>query len=82
MEQKEDIIIKLLPRLHKLVNEKYDVLNSDLLKMLHGRWRSRYRVSNIKKQGEDRIKKDRRRANKNSRVADVSNHFINMKWKS
>lgn len=50
--------------------------------MLHGRWRSRHRVSNIKKQGEDRIEKDRRRANKNSRVADVSNHFINVKWKS
>ena len=45
--------------------------------MLHGRWRSRHRVCNIKRQGEDRIKKNKRRAIKNTRVAAVSNHFIN-----
>ena len=47
--------------------------------MLHGRWRSRHRVINVKKQGEDRAKEERRRANKNTRAAAVSNHFINMK---
>ena len=46
--------------------------------MLHGRWCSRHHLSNIKKQGDNRVKKDRRRASKNSRVADVSNNFINM----
>ena len=71
-EQKQDIITKLLPPLYKLVNKKYNVSNSDLVKMLHGRWRSRHRTSNIKKQGEDRIKQDKRRAKKNSRMQDIS----------
>ena len=44
--------------------------------MLHGRWRSRHRTSNIKKQGEDRIKQDKRRAKKNSRIQDVSKHLL------
>lgn len=80
LEQKETIITKLLPPLYKLVNKKYNVSNSDILKMLHGRWRSRHRVNNIKKQGDDKVKVDRRRLKKNSRTMDVSNHFINMKW--
>ncbi|GET53856.1 hypothetical protein GLOIN_2v1776825 [Rhizophagus irregularis DAOM 181602=DAOM 197198] len=75
-----NIITKLLPPLYKLVNKKYNVSNSDILKMLHGRWHSRHRVSNIKKQGDDKVKMDRRRLKKNSRTMDVSNHFINMKW--
>lgn len=78
-EQKQDIITKLLPPLYKLVNKKYDVSNSDLMNMLKVRWRSRHRTSNIKKQGEDRIKQDKRRAKKNSRMQDVSNHSISMK---
>ncbi|PKK68489.1 hypothetical protein RhiirC2_782218 [Rhizophagus irregularis] len=36
LEQKETIIIKLLPPLYKLVNKKYNVSNSDILKMLYG----------------------------------------------
>ncbi|GET57093.1 hypothetical protein GLOIN_2v1847667 [Rhizophagus irregularis DAOM 181602=DAOM 197198] len=36
LEQKETIIIKLLPPLYKLVNKKYNVSNSNILKMLHG----------------------------------------------
>ncbi|CAB4444504.1 unnamed protein product [Rhizophagus irregularis] len=32
LEQKETIITKLLPRLYKLVNKKYNVSNSDILK--------------------------------------------------
>ncbi|GET66738.1 hypothetical protein GLOIN_2v1485488 [Rhizophagus irregularis DAOM 181602=DAOM 197198] len=43
LEQKENIITKLLPPLYKLVNKKYNVSNSDILKMLHGRWCSRHR---------------------------------------
>src|SRR5277367_1724982 len=66
-EQKQDIITKLLPPLYKLVNKKYDVSNSDLMNMLKVRWCSRHRTSNIKKQGKDRIKQDKRRAKKNSR---------------
>ncbi|GBC34471.2 hypothetical protein GLOIN_2v1488788 [Rhizophagus irregularis DAOM 181602=DAOM 197198] len=42
-EQKDNIVTKLLPPLYKLVNKKYKVSNSDLLKMLYGRWRSRHR---------------------------------------
>ena len=80
LEQKETIITKLLPPLYKLVNKKYNVSNSDILKMLHGRWRSRHRVSNIKKQEDDKVKMNRRRLKKNSRTMDVSNYFINMKW--
>ncbi|GES92398.1 hypothetical protein GLOIN_2v1485488 [Rhizophagus clarus] len=34
------------------------------------RWRSRHRVNNIKNQGEERIKQDKRRAKKNSRMQD------------
>ncbi|GET67284.1 hypothetical protein GLOIN_2v1488788 [Rhizophagus irregularis DAOM 181602=DAOM 197198] len=44
-EQKDNIVTKLLPPLYKLVNKKYKVSNSDLLKMLYGRWRSRHRVN-------------------------------------
>jgi hypothetical protein len=79
-EQREDIITKLLPPLYELVNKKYNVSNSDLLKMLYRRWRSRHRVNNIKKQGDDKLKAHKRRIKKNSRMRDVSNHFINMKW--
>ncbi|CAB5389008.1 unnamed protein product [Rhizophagus irregularis] len=60
LEQKETIITKLLPLLYKLVNKKYNVSNSDILKMLHRRWHLRHRVSNIKKQGDDKVKMDRR----------------------
>ncbi|GBC50882.2 hypothetical protein GLOIN_2v1488788 [Rhizophagus irregularis DAOM 181602=DAOM 197198] len=42
-EQKDNIVTKLLPPLYKLVNKKYKVSNSDLLKMLYGHWRSRHR---------------------------------------
>ncbi|GBC21047.2 hypothetical protein GLOIN_2v1776825 [Rhizophagus irregularis DAOM 181602=DAOM 197198] len=42
LEQKENIITKLLLPLYKLVNKKYNVSNSDILKMLHGRWHSRH----------------------------------------
>ncbi|GET62646.1 hypothetical protein GLOIN_2v1488788 [Rhizophagus irregularis DAOM 181602=DAOM 197198] len=69
-EQKDNIVTKLLPPLYKLVNKKYKVSNSDLLKMLYGRWRSRHRVSNIRKQGEAQIKRNKRRAMKNSRMQD------------
>ncbi|CAB4491684.1 unnamed protein product [Rhizophagus irregularis] len=54
----------------KLVNKKYNVSNSDILKMLHRHWRSRHCVSNIKKQGDDKVKMDRRRLKKNSRTMD------------
>ena len=81
VEQKENIVTKLLPPLYKIVNKKYNVTNSQLLKMLYGQWRSRYRVSNIKNQGEERVKKDKRRAKKNSRMQDVSKYLFNVKWK-
>ncbi|GET62959.1 hypothetical protein GLOIN_2v1485488 [Rhizophagus irregularis DAOM 181602=DAOM 197198] len=70
LEQKETIITKLLPPLYKLVNKKYNVSNSNILKMLHRHWRSRHCVSNIKKQGDDKVKMDRRRLKKNSRTMD------------
>lgn len=72
IEQKEDIITKLLPPLSRLVNKKYDITNGKLLRMLYGRWRSRHRVSNIRMQGEDKVKHEKRRARKNSRMQDVS----------
>jgi len=70
-EQKEDIITKLLPPLYKLVNKKYNVSNNDILSMLYGRWRSRHRIYNIELQGEVQIKKNKRRASKNTRMAEV-----------
>jgi hypothetical protein len=78
-EQKDNIITKLLPPLYKLINKKYSVSNAKLLKMLYGRWRSRHRVNNIKNQGEERMKQDKRRAKKNSKMQDVSKYSINMK---
>ena len=80
-EQKENIISKLLPPLYKLVNSKYDVTNNELLKMLYMRWRSRHRINNIKLQGEEQAKKNKRRVKKNTRMQDVSKYSINMKWK-
>jgi hypothetical protein len=77
-EQKEDVITKLLPPLYKLINKKYDVSNSDLLEMLHRRWRSRHRVNNIKIQGEEKVKKEKRRVKKNARMQSVSKHSINI----
>jgi hypothetical protein len=79
--QRENIITKLLPPLYKLVNRKYDVSNSDLLKMLRGRWHSRHRVHKIKMQGDDKVKQNKRRTKKNSRMQDVSKHSINTKLK-
>jgi hypothetical protein len=79
VEQKEEIITKLLPPLYKLVNKKYNVTNSELLKMLYGRWRSRHHVYNIKLQGKEQMRKHRRRVNKNSKMQAVSKYSINMK---
>jgi hypothetical protein len=81
-DQKDDIITKLLPPLYKLVNKKYNVSNGNLLRMLYGCWCSCHRVSNIEKQGEDKMKQNKRRANKNSRLQDVSKKYsINTKRK-
>ena len=71
-EQKEEIVTKLLPPLYKIVEKKYNITNSKLLKMLYGRWRSRHRVNNIRKQGDERIKQDKRRSGKNSRMQDIN----------
>ena len=79
-EQKDDIVTKLIPPLYKLTNKKYNVSNSNLLRMLYDRWRSRHRVSNIEKQGEDKVKQNKRRTNKNLRLQDISKKYsINMK---
>jgi hypothetical protein len=78
-EQKECIITKLLPSLYKLVNKKYNVSNSNLLKMLYGRWRSRYCMHNIKMQEKEKTKQNNRRVKKNTNMQDVNKHFINIK---
>jgi hypothetical protein len=66
----------LLPPLYNLVNKKYDVSNSDLLDMLYRRWRSRHRVKNIETQGQEQVKKNKRRVAKNTRTQDVSKNYI------
>ena len=66
-------MIKLLPPLYKLVNKRYKVSNNDLLKMLYGRWRSRHRINNIETQGEERVKQNKRRVVKNTRLVEVIN---------
>ena len=76
VEQREDIISKLLPPLYKLVNKKYNVTNNNILKMLYGRWRSRHRVNNIEMQGEDKVKYEKRRVKKNTRMQDISKYSI------
>lgn len=75
-EQKEEIVTKLLPPLYKIVNKKYNITNDKLLKMLYGRWHSRHRVNNLKNQGEERVKLNKRRAKKNSRMQAVSKYSI------
>ena len=64
---------KLLPPLYKLVNKRYKVSNNDLLKMLYGCWRSCHRINNIETQGEERVKQNKRRVAKNTRLAEVIN---------
>lgn len=59
------------------MNKKYSVTNAKLLKMLYGRWRSRHRVNNIINQGEEKVKQNKRRAQKNSRMQRVSKYSIN-----
>jgi hypothetical protein len=77
LEQKEDIITKLIPPLYKLVNKKYDVTNGKLLSMLYGRWRSRHRVKNIETQGGEKVKNNKRRVAKNTRKQEVNINHIN-----
>jgi hypothetical protein len=67
--------------LYKLVNKKYDVSNQDILSMLYGRWRSRHRVKNIESQGQEKVKNNKRRVSKNTRMQEVSKYLINMKLK-
>ncbi|PKY33084.1 hypothetical protein RhiirB3_451730 [Rhizophagus irregularis] len=69
-EQKDNIVTKLLPALHKLVDKRYKVTNKELLDMLYGRWRSRHREYNIRIQGEEKIKSNKRRTAKNSKMQD------------
>lgn len=49
--------------------------------MLYGRWRSRHRVKNIESQGEEKVKNNKRRVAKNTRMQDVNIYLINMKLK-
>ncbi|POG76679.1 hypothetical protein GLOIN_2v1474511 [Rhizophagus irregularis DAOM 181602=DAOM 197198] len=69
-EQKNNIVTKLLPALRKLVDKRYKVTNKELLDMLYGRWRSRHREYNIRIQGEEKIKSNKRRTTKNSKMQD------------
>jgi len=71
-EQKDNIVTKLLPALRKLVDKRYKVTNKELLDMLYGRWRSRHQEYNIRIQGEEKIKSNKRRTAKNSKMQDVS----------
>ncbi|RIB16741.1 hypothetical protein C2G38_2189092 [Gigaspora rosea] len=66
VDQKNDIITKLLPALCKKVNKKYNVSQQELLKMLYGRWRACHREFNIRKQGDEQVERNRRRKAKNS----------------
>jgi hypothetical protein len=61
------------------MNKKYNITNDKLLKILYRRWRSRHRMNNIKNQGEERIKQDKRRAKKNLKMQDVSKYSINVR---
>jgi hypothetical protein len=72
VEQKEEIVTKLLPPLYKLVSKKYNITNHKLLKMLYGRWRSRHRENRIKEKGEDEIKQEKRRKKKNRIMQEVN----------
>ncbi|PKB94872.1 hypothetical protein RhiirA5_437873, partial [Rhizophagus irregularis] len=69
-EQKDNIVTKLLPALHKLVDKRYKVTNKELLDMLYRRWRSCHREYNIRIQGEEKIKSNKRRTTKNSKMQD------------
>jgi hypothetical protein len=78
-KQKECIITKLLPPSYKLVNKKYNVSNSDLLKMLYGHWHLCHHIHNIKMQGEEKTNQNNRRVKKNARMQNVNKYFINIK---
>src|SRR6266542_5226852 len=53
-----------------------NVTNNDILKMLYGRWHSCHRVNNIELQGEDKVKNEKRRVKKNTRLQDISKYLI------
>ena len=71
-EQKDQIITKIILSLYILVNKKYDISNCDLLKILYAHWHSRHRIHNIEIQGEEQVKKNKRRVFKNTRMQDVN----------
>ena len=65
-KQKEEIVTKLLLLLYELVNKKYDISNSDLLKMFYRHWCSRHQAYNIEVQGKEQVKQNKKRVAKNT----------------
>ena len=73
--QKNDILTKLLPPLKRKINKKYKVAGAEIVQMLQWRHRSQHHEYNIETKGEDFVKKNSRRATKNTAMSNVSSFF-------
>jgi methionine synthase I (cobalamin-dependent) len=73
--QKNDILMKLLPPLKRKINKKYKVAGAEIVQMLQRRYRSQHHEYNIETKGEDFVKKNSRRAAKNTAMSNVSSFF-------
>jgi hypothetical protein len=64
IEQKDFVITKILPKISKIINDKYKVSNYEIMEMLRMRWRSRHNTWQIEQRG-DKKREDRRKKKNN-----------------
>ena len=76
VEQRDDIVMKLLPKLSKALSKKYTVSDMELLKMLHVRWETRHRIYRTKVKGNRKM--ELRRHKKNTEMANVRFFYNNI----
>lgn len=69
MEQRDDIITKLLPKLSKIINEKYMISDTEIREMLYSRWRTNHRQWRVKVKGNEKM--NLRRMKKNTQMVMV-----------
>ncbi|CAG8678351.1 8522_t:CDS:2, partial [Dentiscutata erythropus] len=74
--QKNDILTKLLPPLKRKINKKYKVTSADIVQMLQRCHRSQHHEYNIETKGEDFVKRNSRRATKNTAMSNGGDKYI------
>jgi hypothetical protein len=76
VDQRDNIITKLLPKLSKALNKKYTVSDTELLEMIHVRWETRHRIYRVKMKGNRKM--ELRRYKKNVKMANVRFFYNNI----